>query len=112
MDSTNGINTHLKFMHRNLYIIINWLFQVMVFATNNIRYQQVIFVFDPVKSIQLLNYIDHYVNQDIHSVDNDNYVIHIIYEYDFYNTLLLRYDFDHGNNSSIITYFMISSQMC
>ena len=80
-------------MHHNQYIIIKWLLDVMVFPTNNIRYQQVIFIFDQMKSIQLLNYIYHYVNQNIHCVDNENYVIHIIYEYDFimhyYLTMIL-----------------------
>ena len=82
----------------------------MIFPSNNIYYQRIILIFDPIKSIPLLNFIYIYVHQDIHFVDNDNYIIHILHEYEFYNTLLLSYDFDHGNNSGIITYFKISSQ--
>ena len=62
----------------------------MVFQPNNIRDQQAIIILDVMKSIQLLNNIYIYVKQDIHCVDNENYVIYLIHGYDFYNTLLLN----------------------
>ena len=84
---------------------------MLVSPTNNIHNHQTTFTLDPVTSMQVLNYIYHYINQAIQSIDNETYVINIIYEYDFYNTLLLNYHFDHENNSGIIAYFMISSAM-
>ena len=44
------------------------------------------------------------VNRDINLVNHANYIIHIIHEYQFCNTLLLNYDFDHENNSGIIAF--------
>ena len=86
-ESTNSNNmiatTILKFIHHNVLPAINLLLQVMVLQPNNIRYQPAMFIFDKITFIQLLNYIYNYVNQDIYFVHNENYVIHLIYGYDF-----------------------------
>ena len=81
----------------------------MASPTNNIHNHQTTFILDQVKSIHVLNYIYHYINQAIQSIDNESYIINIIYEYDFYNTFLLNYDFDHENIYGIMDYFMILS---